>query len=132
MASSKSIKANTVTQSLPQAIPKATAQIRHARNGSDPGHRFSRSTDDNRKKLAALVAKHAADEQLQIRINNIQNTTALAAMRFNTPPQGIGEHDPGIVDGYLEDVIIIKMFINVNYTKYYICFYYTITESRST
>lgn len=87
------------TKPQPISVKVPAALVKHVRTGSDPGRR--NTSDETRLKLAALVAKHAADEQLQIRINNIQNTSALAAMRFNTPP---GEHDPGIVDGFLEDV----------------------------
>lgn len=55
----------------------------------------------------SILQKQLADEQLQIRLNNIQNATALAAMRFNsTGANGasLGEHDPNIVEGFLENV----------------------------
>lgn len=74
------------------------------RGSIDGGRSHTQSHDENRSKLAAFVQRQLADEQLQIRINNIQNTTALAAMRFTANPQTLGEHDPGIIDGFLENV----------------------------
>lgn len=60
----------------------------------------------------SILQKQLADEQLQIRLNNIQNATALAAMRFNsTGANGasLGEHDPNIVEGFLENVCTFSL-----------------------
>lgn len=89
---------------------KSTQQPR----GSIDGRTHTQSHDENRTKLATLVQRQLADEQLQIRINNIQNTTALAAMRFTANPQILGEHDPGIIDGFLEDVSRTLIIILTN------------------
>lgn len=85
---------------------KATQQ---PRGSIDGGRTHTQSHDENRTKLVAIVQRQLADEQLQVRINNIQNTTALAAMRFTANPQTMGEHDPGIIDGFLENVCRIAL-----------------------
>lgn len=96
------------SSTLPRQIPfssRSPVKPQH-RGSADLGRKHSHSHDENRMKLAALVSKKAAEEQLQIRIKSIQNTTAMAAMRFNAQAQQpIGEHDPGIIEGYLEDVL---------------------------
>lgn len=74
------------------------------------GLKHTISHDDGQAKLAnAAIAKSANDELVQMRLKSIQNATALAAMRISQQSlskHGLGEHDPGIVDGYLEDVSV--------------------------
>lgn len=68
--------------------------------------------DSNAKLVNDVLAKAAHDEIVQMRLRNIQNTTALAAMRISQQSlanHSIGEHDPGIVDGYLEDVSVTSL-----------------------
>lgn len=91
---------------LPRQMHSKKA-IQQPRGSVDGGRMHTQSHDESRTKLTAIVQRQMADEQLQIRINNIQNTTALAAMRFTANPQAIGEHDPGIIDGFLENVSLI-------------------------
>lgn len=80
-------------------------------NGRKHTQSQSQSNDENQMKLVnAAIAKSVNDELVQIRLKNIQNTTALAAMRISQQSlskHALGEHDPGIVDGYLEDVSVI-------------------------
>lgn len=72
------------------------------------GRKHTLSHDESHAKLVnATIAKSVNNELVQIRLKSCQNATALAAMRISQQSlskHGIGEHDPGIVDGYLEDV----------------------------
>lgn len=93
----------------PTTLPRRQNDTQSNSNREN-GRKHTLSHDENRTKLVnATALKSANDELVQMRLKNIQNTTALAAMRISQQSlskHGIGEHDPGIVDGYLEDVSV--------------------------
>lgn len=94
----------------PTTLPRRQNDTQSSSNREN-GRKHTLSHDENRTKLVNPAAiKTTNDELVQMRLKNIQNTTALAAMRISQQSlskHGIGEHDPGIVDGYLEDVSVI-------------------------
>lgn len=100
---SKSFSFTTKSTTLPRR-PSDTASNTNRENGRK--HTISHE-DGHAKLVNAAIVKSANDELVQMRLKNIQNTTALAAMRISQQSlSGFGEHDPSIVDGYLEDVSV--------------------------
>lgn len=81
-----------------------------APSNRENGRKHTLSHDESHTKLVnATIVKSVNDELVQMRLKNVQNATALAAMRISQQSlskHGLVEHDPGIVDGYLEDVSI--------------------------
>ncbi|XP_037030686.1 TBC1 domain family member 5 [Bradysia coprophila] len=99
---SKSFSFTTKSTTLPRRQSDTTSNTNR-----ENGRKHTLSHDDGQAKLVnAALVKSANDELVQMRLKNIQNATALAAMRISQQSlsyQGYGEHDPGIVDGFLED-----------------------------
>lgn len=99
----KSFSFATKSTTLPRRQNDAPAT-----SNRENGRKHTLSHDESHAKLvSATIAKSVNNELVQIRLKSCQNATALAAMRISQQSlskHGIGEHDPGIVDGYLEDV----------------------------
>lgn len=93
----------------PTTLPRRQSDATSISNREN-GRKHTLSYDENHAKLVnATIVKSVNDELVQIRLKNIQNTTALAAMRISQQSlsnHGLGD-DPGIVDGFLEDVSFI-------------------------
>lgn len=93
---------SSLTSSSSQHIPKSSESINKQKNSP------------------------SKSDQLRERVNNIQNSTAKAAIRIANQSQI--NQDPGIVDGYLENVIAFHHFntvqksLNIYFTFYSIEF----------
>lgn len=96
----------------PTTLPRRQNDTQSTSNREN-GRKHTLSNDENRTKIInPATVKSANDELVQMRLKNIQNTTALAAMRISQQSlskHGLGEHDPGIVDGYLENVSNLRI-----------------------
>lgn len=70
---------------------------------SHQGAKISRAMDANR-----LNRSPSKSDTLREHVNSLQNSTTKATIRAVNPPQL--NNEPGIVDGYLENVRLLKMF----------------------
>lgn len=61
---------------------------------------------------AAHQSQGSKSEQMHERINQLQNSTAKAAIRLASHSQPQLNQDPGIVDGYLENVCKLLTFLH--------------------
>lgn len=103
----KPIQKNLTTQKS-STLPRNT----HVTNGTSTA--TSRSADTSRSpcestsgtaNLSRAGSFHTNDSQRE-RVNNIQSTTARSSVRMAAQQQQPGHPDPGIVDGYVENVCV--------------------------
>lgn len=69
----------------------------HPRRSNDDGVKINRAMDANR-----LNQSPSKSDILREHVNSLQNSTTKATIRAANPPQL--NNEPGIVDGYLENV----------------------------
>lgn len=74
---------------------------------SSIGRKHTNSHDETKISLDSSVKK-AHEEKIQVNVNNIHTSTAIATMRIAAKSNGNPvDHDHGILDGYIEDVSLV-------------------------
>lgn len=89
----------------PIPIPSDPVSLRATSLASSAASLSSHQNNRNPEPMAKSKNSPSKSDQLRERVNSIQNSTAIAAIRIANKSQINSEQ--GIVDGYLENVILI-------------------------